>query len=265
MNTMRIRLSMGWVAAAVVCAAAPALADDWPAETAKTPDKGLAMVAVRGGCFTMGDFAGVGDDNELPTHRVCVGDFRIGKYPVTQTEWIQVMGHNPSAHDSCGVGYCPVENVSWNDVQAFIGRLNQRGKAKYRLPTEAEWEYAARSGGKDEQWAGTSDPKRLVEYAWFLGNADWQLHRVGEKKPNGVGLHDMTGNVWEWTADWYAADYYAKSPEQDPQGPPSGSLRVLRGGFWGSLDGLARTTRRVALAPQTKSPGYGFRLVQVAP
>jgi sulfatase modifying factor 1 len=265
MRGLGIRFVMGVAASAAVVASMPAFADDWPGVEILPPDKGLVMVAVPGGCFQMGDFLGEGDDNEQPRHRVCVKDFRIGKYPVTQTEWIQVMGRNPSAYDSCGIGYCPVENVSWNDAQEFIRRLNERGTAKYRLPTEAEWEYAARSGGKDEKWAGTSDPKKLVEYAWYAANADWQTHRVGEKKPNGLGLYDMTGHVWQWTSDWYAPDYYAKSPEQDPQGPATGTQRVLRGGFWGSLDNMARTTRRIGLAPQTHSPGYGFRLVQVSP
>jgi formylglycine-generating enzyme required for sulfatase activity len=266
MNTVWFRFFAAGVGGAVVLGvAAPAFADDWPPESAIPPEKGMVMVTVRGGCFTMGDFVGEGEDNEKPTHRVCVHDFKIGKYPVTQTEWIQVMGHNPSAYDSCGVGYCPVENVSWNDAQEFIRRINQRGAPKYRLPTEAEWEYAARSGGKDEQWAGTNDPKKLVDYAWFGANANYQTHRVGEKKPNGIGLYDMTGNVWEWMSDWYAPDYYARSPEHDPQGPASGTQRVLRGGFWGSLDDMARTTRRVGLAPTTRSPGYGFRVVQTQP
>jgi formylglycine-generating enzyme required for sulfatase activity len=150
-------------------------------------------------------------------------------------------------------------------VQEFLKRLNARSSAKYRLPTEAEWEYAARSGGRNEIWAGTNDPKRLVDFAWFAPNAGYQTHRVGTKKPNGLGLYDMTGNVWQWTADWYAPDYYESSPEQSPTGPPSGSRRVLRGGFWGNLDHMVRTARRIGLSPDVRSPGYGFRLVQIAP
>ena len=130
MNRVLLRLLAGVGATVAACMSAPAFADDWPAESAIPPEKGMVMVQVRGGCFTMGDFLGQGDDNEKPTHRVCVGDFKMGKYPVTQTEWIQVMGRNPSAYDSCGVGYCPVENVSWNDAQEFIRRINQRGAPK---------------------------------------------------------------------------------------------------------------------------------------
>jgi len=247
------------------CALTSAFADDWPSDTIFPQDTALEMVPVPGGCYAMGDFTGKGDPDERPVHRVCVKDFVIGKYPVSQFEWIGIMGRNPSAYDTCEYGMCPVENVSWNDVQEFLKRLNARSSAKYRLPTEAEWEYAARSGGRNEIWAGTNDPKRLVDFAWFAPNAGYQTHRVGTKKPNGLGLYDMTGNVWQWTADWYAPDYYESSPEQSPTGPPSGSRRVLRGGFWGNLDHMVRTARRIGLSPDVRSPGYGFRLVQIAP
>ena len=263
-----IRFSKTWIisvmGAAVVGAAPLAVADDWPASTIAPPPKGFVMVKVPGGCYDMGDSLGSGEDNERPKHRVCVKDFLIGKFPVSQSEWIQVMGKNPSAYDSCG-GSCPVESVSWTDIQEFLRRLNARGAAKYRLPTEAEWEYAARSSGKADAWAGTSNPAELGEYAWFLDNASFQPHPVGKKKPNGLGLYDMSGNVWQWTSDRYAANYYLSSPERDPAGPAAGRLRVLRGGYWGDPDEMMRTTRRIALAPDARGPGYGLRLVQRAP
>jgi formylglycine-generating enzyme required for sulfatase activity len=155
---------------------------------------------------------------------------------------------------------CPVENVSWNDVQEFIRRLSERTGKTYRLPTEAEWEYAARSGGRNEKWAGTSDEKELGDYAWFYANASFSGHPVGLKKPNGLGLYDMTGNVWEWMSDWYDEGYYAKSPRDEPNGPISGRTHVLRGGYWGDLSSFVRVARRIGLDPAARAAGYGVRL-----
>jgi sulfatase modifying factor 1 len=261
-------LSMKWLRIFLACAAlvrvSSAVADDWPGLPIGPPPKVLEMVKVPGGCYEMGDFLGVGEANERPKHHVCVKDFLLGQYPVSQMEWIMVMGRNPSANGGCG-GLCPVEDVSWADIQEFLRRLNSRGDRKYRLPTEAEWEYAARSGGKRESWAGTSDVKEVGTYAWFIENALFQTHEVGKKKANGLGLYDMTGNVWQWTSDWYDESYYAASPEQSPAGPAIGKSRVLRGGYWGDPSSMIRTTRRVALPPDARSPGYGFRLVQSTP
>lgn len=259
------RWMMMIVTGAAAAAIAPgAVADDWPESAGGPPPKGFEMVTVPAGCYEMGDFLGLGENNEKPRHRVCVKAFLVGKYPVSQMEWITMMGRNPSANTRCG-GFCPVENVSWDDTQEFLRRLNARGAAQYRLPTEAEREYAARSGGKAEAWAGTSQVEELGAHAWFIENAVFQTHPVGEKKANGLGLYDMSGNVWEWTSDWYAETYYANSPEQDPQGPATGKLRVLRGGYWGDPGGMMRTTRRIALPPNARGPGYGLRLVQIAP
>ena len=250
-------------AAALTVCGSVAVADDWPTSTIEMPDLRFQMTDVAGGCFEMGDFQGSGNYDEKPRHRVCVESFAIGKYPVSQLEWISVMGQNPSANATCG-GSCPVENVSWSEAQEFIRRLNERSAAKYRLPTEAEWEYAARGGDRARPWAGTSDPTQLGAYAWYIENAFFQSHPVGEKKPNEFGLYDMSGNVWQWTADRYAADYYTKSPEHDPQGPASGDRRVLRGGYWGSPSELLRTTRRISLPPDAHGPGFGLRLVRTA-
>jgi sulfatase modifying factor 1 len=250
---------------AIVCFGVliPAAADDWPISP-PDPLKDIEMVLVKGGCFKMGDAFGIGADDERPVHEVCVKDFYLGKYPVTQMQWTGTMGTNPSREPNCGMT-CPVENVSWNEVQEFLKKLSARTKKPYRLPTEAEWEYAARSGGKDERWAGTSDEKKLPDYAWFYNNAKFQTHPVGQKKPNALGLYDMTGNVWEWTSDWYDTAYYGKSPKDGPPGAATGQTRALRGGYWGDLPSFVRVTRRIGLAPTARGGGYGFRVALPAP
>ncbi len=229
---------------------------------------GMEMVFVKGGCYQMGDTFGDGDSDEKPVHEVCVDDFYIGKYEVTQGQWKAIMGNNPSYFKDCGDN-CPVEDVSWNDIQDFINKLNQKItpsiplnkgglRGMYRLPTEAEWEYAARSGGKSEKWAGTSNESELGDYAWYDKNSESKTHPVGQKKPNGIGLYDMSGNVWEWVNDWYDEDYYKNSPQNNPKGPNSGSLRVNRGGGRGCDEaGDVRVSNRDNFAPQG---GRGFRL-----
>jgi formylglycine-generating enzyme len=224
------------------------------------PIKPMEMVLVKGGCYEMGDTFGDGAKNEKPVHHVCVKDFYLGKYLVTQMQWTMDMASNPSSESVCGLD-CPVENVSWDDVQKFIKKLSERTGKPYRLPTEAEWEYAARSGGKNEKWAGTSSEKELGDYAWYYGNSHFQSHPVGQKKPNGLGLYDMTGNVWEWMSDWYDEGYYAKSPTNEPKGSETGRAHVLRGGYWGDLSAWDRIARRIGLDPGGKAAGFGVRLV----
>jgi formylglycine-generating enzyme required for sulfatase activity len=224
----------------------------------------MEMLLVKGGCYQMGDIFGHGEENEKPAHQACLKQFYIGKYLVTQIQWTGTMGTNPSREPTCGI-HCPAENVSWNDIQEFIRKLNNRTGKAYRLPTEAEWEYAARSGGKNEEWAGTSDPRQLGDYAWYYDNSGYQSHPVGQKKPNGLGLYDMTGNVWEWMSDWYDGSYYEKSPVDDPGGAPTGRTRVLRGGYWGDLQQFVRIPRRIGLDPSARGAGYGFRLALPAP
>ena len=228
-----------------------------PGPVWKDPYMGMEFVFVRGGSYQMGDIYGDGSDDEKPVHEVTVGDFWLGKFPATQGQWEKVMGNNPS-HFKSGDN-CPVEQVSWNDVQEFIHRLNQKAGKRYRLPTEAEWEYAARSGGKREKWAGTSNASELIEYAWYEGNSNNQTHPVGQKKPNSFVLHDMSGNVNEWVQDWYDKDYYRNSPMNNPCSE-HGLNRVIRGGRWNSGVKILRTSSRSCIAPLT-SFGTGFRLV----
>ena len=221
---------------------------------------GIQMIFVKGGCYQMGDTFGDGDKDEKPVHNACVSDFYIGKYEVTQGQWQKVMGSNPSHFSSCGDN-CPVEKVSWNDIQGFIRKLNSQTGKNYRLPTEAEWEYAARSGGKSEKYAGGND---VDSVAWYDGNSGSKTHPVGQKRPNGLGIYDMSGNVWEWCNDWYGEKYYGESPRDNPQGPGSSSTHVLRGGSWANNAQYARAAIRVGINPDSRGIGDGFR-VAVSP
>jgi len=231
--------------------------------------KDNVMVYVKGGCFEMGDRYGDGDNDEKPVHEVCVDDFYIGKYEVTQNEWKTVMGRNPSYHDGCG--RCPVENVSWNDVQEFIKKLNRKTGRNYRLPTEAEWEYAARERGKQVRF-GTGrniigpdeanfDASKYKENYSRVGTYREKTIRVGSFSPNAIGLYDMSGNVWEWVNDWYAKDYYSRSPRNNPRGPLDGSKRVLRGGSFVFVAATIRAAKRYAAKPSTRYNDQGFRVV----
>jgi formylglycine-generating enzyme required for sulfatase activity len=217
----------------------------------------IEMVNVRGGCFQMGDAFSGGNPDERPVHEVCLNDFYIGKYAVTQAEWQAVMGNNPSKFTG---DRRPVESVSWNDAQAFIAKLNRMTGRRYRLPTEAEWEYAARSGGKNEKWAGTSDPSQLSNYAWYSENSGQKTHAVGTKKPNGLGLFDMSGNVSEWVQDLYGEVWYEESPKDNPQGPRTGNARVLRGGSWAAGAWNLRDALRLWYDPAFWDDFLGFRL-----
>ncbi len=228
----------------------------------KIPD---LMVFVERGCFEMGDTFGDGGSDEKPAHEVCVDEFYISKYLVTQKFWKKVMGANPSSFYGCDD--CPVESVGWADVHDFLRKLNEKTGMEYRLPTEAEWEFAARSGGKQERWAGTNEISELGDYAWYSDNSDGKTHPVGQKKPNGFGLYDMTGNVMEWVQDWYRKDYYQRSPKENPSGPESGvkgwiygAQRVLRGGSWVNGPELVRVADRYKVEPADWNDDCGFRL-----
>ena len=214
---------------------------------------GMKLVYVPEGCFMMGSNE-IGDD-EKPVHKVCVDAFRMGKYEVTQGQWRKVLRTNP-AHFQKGDSY-PMEQVSWWDVQKFIAELNSKTGRKYRLPTEAEWEYACRANGSGKYCGGdTADA-----LAWSWENSDKSTHPAGKKQSNGFGLHDMSGNVWEWCSDWYATDYYSTSPPDNPTGPSSGSYRVIRGGGWDYIPGFVRSAFRYGSTPDYSSSILGFRLV----
>ncbi len=202
------------------------------------------MVFVPGGSYDMGGTTDrFSNENEGPVHEVFVDAFYIKRFEVTQEEWKDVMGDNPSYFAGCDD--CPVDSVGWNDIQKFLSKLNEETGLIYRLPTEAEWEYAARGGNK-EKWAGTSNEDELGEYAWYEDNSIDRTHPVGTKKPNGLGLCDMSGNVVEWCSDWYDKNYYENSPENNPKGPSSGEYcRVFRGGSWNDEEEDIRTSNRI--------------------
>jgi formylglycine-generating enzyme required for sulfatase activity len=221
----------------------------------------MEFVFVKGGCYDMGDTFGDGESDEKPVRNVCISDFSIGKYEVTQKQWKSIMGSNPSDFSSCGET-CPVEMVSWNDIEEFIQKLNSATGKSYRLPTEAEWEYAARSGGKKEKYAGTSSDPDLINYAWYSSNSDDETHPAGRKKPNGLGIYDMSGNVYEWCHDWFSSHYYKNRPANDPQGPSSGDKRVFRGGSWLNEPMLLRASDRNDEDPSVSHHRIGFRLVR---
>jgi formylglycine-generating enzyme required for sulfatase activity len=219
------------------------------------PTTGMEFVLVKGGCFQMGDTFGVGQADEKPVHEVCVDDFYLGKYEVTQGQWQKVMGSNPSYFQK-GDNY-PVERVSWDDTQDYLRQLNSKSNKTFRLPTEAEWEYAARSGGKKEKYAGGDNVDTV---AWYDSNSGSSTHPVGQKQANGLGLYDLSGNVWEWTGDWYDDKYYAKSPKNNPPGPSGGSFRVSRGGSWYFRPDFVRSAVRRGDSPDFRYDSLGFRL-----
>ena len=242
-----------------------------PGNTITDSTTGMVLQRVTGGTFTMGDTFGYSGSNSLPTHQVTVSDFYIGKYEVTQAEWYAVMQGNtsgisdtPSNFTACGAS-CPVEKVSWDDIQVFISRLNKlSGKSNYRLPTEAEWEYAARSGGQNQVYSGGgdhgavawNDQNSLVPYtSTFLSGTG--THLVGQKLANGLGLYDMSGNVMEWVSDWYGP--YSSTSQTNPTGPINSinGDRVIRGGSW---DIFGPVAKRYDAFPSARYVHTGFRL-----
>jgi formylglycine-generating enzyme required for sulfatase activity len=223
---------------------------------------GMELVLVKGGCFKMGNNFGDGYDDEKTVHDVCVDDYYIGKYEVTQGQWEEVMGNNPSGFKS-GSNY-PVESVSWNDVRGFIRKLNNKTGKTYRLPTEAEWEYAARSGGEIEKWAGTSAETELEKYAWFDINTGGKTHPVGRKASNGFGICDMSGNVCEWCQDIYNNNAYMKHSRYNPVYTDNSSFRVIRGGSWVNSSRYLRVSKRSLGGKGRRGNFLGFRLARNA-
>ena len=248
----------------------------------------IITVKVYGGSFDLGS------DNETadrkPAHTVKLKDFNMGAYEVTQAQWETVMGNNPSMYNCAE---CPVTNVTWNDIQKFIEKLNSITGKRYRLPTEAEWEYAARGGNteqltknsnivarggvnellitdkekripeKDKTGDRFSGKKRSVQnIAWFDRNSEDHIHPIGRKQPNELNIYDMSGNVEEWCNDFYASSYGSKNTVENPTGPTGGKAHVVRGGSFTSNKEELGITRRAAYLPDTKNNSLGFRLVE---
>jgi len=255
---------------------------------------GIEMVFVKGGTFWMGCTSEQGGDcfvREKPAHSVTVSDFYIGKYEVTQEQWIRVMGSNNNPSYFKG-GNLPVESVSWNDVQKFILKLNTMTGKKYRLPTEAEWEYAVRGGvnSKGYKYSGSNNINYVAWYnvnsgdkvlreglfdEYIIGKEDYDGYgkiltsnrnrtwAVGMKSPNEHGIYDMSGNVAEWVSDWYGD--YSSVAQTNPKGPSSGVYRVSRGGSWGNDAVDCRVSKRARSDPDYGINGIGFRLVLLSP
>jgi formylglycine-generating enzyme required for sulfatase activity len=218
----------------------------------------IEMVAIPGGTLGIG-----ADSPGKRVHTAAIRSFHMGKFEVTQGQWRSVLGSSP-AHFPTGDNY-PVESVSWDDCQAFIGKLNEMTGRHYRLPTEAEWEYACRAGTTGERYGSPA------AIAWYDRNSGGSTHPVGEKQPNAFGLYDMLGNVWEWCQDWYSEDWYRDHPARDgpsrssnghsnPTRPGWGSLRVFRGGSWGDSASYLRASLRGSFDPGQRGNYLGFRL-----
>lgn len=257
------------------------------------PDDALppgTIIFVEGGTFEMGDSLDEGDNDEMPIHTVTINSFYIGKYEVTQAEYEEVMGYNPSYFDG---GNKPIDIVSWYDaliycnkksiLQGLVPCYSVNGDTNpdnwgenfnpncnwnangFRLPTEAEWEYSARGGinwSDNYRFCGTSD--NLLDYAWYYVNSDDQTHEVGTKLPNQLGIHDMNGNVREWCWDWYSEDYYSSSSNNNPLGPDNGVYRVLRGwGYRNHTYNDLRVANRERFDPIYGGyTNWGFRIVR---
>ena len=218
----------------------------------------FSMIEVEGGTFTMGATNEQGSDaysDEKTTHKVTLDSYYIGQTEVTQALWKAVMGNNPSYRKGDNL---PVEQVSWNECQEFIKKLNALTGRKFRLPTEAEWEYAARGGNRSRGYK-YSGSNNIDEVAWYGGNSGSKTHDVATKKANELGIYDMSGNVWEWCGDWYGS--YSSSPQTNPVGPSSGSARVNRGGSWIGNSGDCRVSFRAPLSPGDSYNNLGLRLV----
>jgi formylglycine-generating enzyme required for sulfatase activity len=233
----------------------------WAQAPAAIPVK-PEVIFVEGGTFNMG--SNEGENNEKPVHRVTVSSFSIGKYPVTVGQYKAFCEETGrSMPEAPGWGWQerhPMVNVTYNDAVAYANWLGEKFGGDWRLPTEAEWEYAARGGNKSRgtTYSGSND---LETVGWFADNAGGQTNGVGRKRPNELGIYDMSGNVWEWCRDWYGSDYYASSPSSNPRGPASGTNRVLRGGSWDYTSTYCRVAIRDFGTPSDRSTFRGFRVV----
>jgi formylglycine-generating enzyme required for sulfatase activity len=253
-ESMRGRSFLSVVIALIISTPTLCLAAEAGDKIFTSPALGASFVLVPPGTFMMGDAQSV------TRHQVTIKKpFYMQTTEVTQGQWNKIMGNNPSSFKNCGED-CPVENVSWISVQAFVRKLNQlEGTDRYRLPTEAEWEYACRAGAATKYPFGDGD-EDLGGYAWYNRNSENRTHPVARKKPNARGLYDMHGNVWEWCVDWY--DDYPSVAATDPAGPAAGQHRVMRGGSWPNNSATLTSAFRGQDYPMVQSYDIGFRLVR---
>lgn len=248
---------------------------DLETETVKLPGNvPLEMILLPAGTFTMGspDTEALRDTDEGPQHQVTLSHgFWMAKYELTQIQWKAVMGSaSPSYYQGGTYGNTdnrPVEQVSWDSITVdFLPKLNTVTGKTFRLPTEAEWEYACRAGEHTPQtrfyWGEDPDLADIPNYAWYRGNSGSQTHEVGGKTANAFGLHDMSGGVWEWVQDYYAANAYTSSAVTDPTGPTTGSGRVLRGGSWDNVASYYRSASRYYYTSGFRNFSFGFRVVR---
>jgi formylglycine-generating enzyme required for sulfatase activity len=216
------------------------------------------MVPINGGSFIMGNNKAPSQDEA--EHTVTVKSVLFSRYEVTQGQWQAIMGNNPSINKGCN--NCPVENVSWEDVMKFIKKLNELSNKNFRLPTEAEWEFVARFGGKEEIEKAGGPEEFIKSTAWYYANSDKKTHPVGQLKPNAAGIYDLFGNVSEWCSDWYSPEYFKEENQKHPIGPPLGKEKLVRGGSFVEYSGdRFRPSIRNKLKPVTKDKSVGFRMV----
>lgn len=226
----------------------------------------IPFVLIPAGSFLMGSSETEADrqKDEGPVVQVEISEsFFLGQYEITQAQWLAVMGSNPSIFkDQTNYGDYPVDMISWNDCQAFIDSLNSFGMGRYRMPTEAEWEYSARAGTNTRfHWGDDEGYKEIYQYAWFNPNSMARSMPVGIKEPNQWNLYDMIGNMWEWCSDWKGAYENADSIAYDPGGPEMGEEKIFRGGSWFNPPNVCRTANRNAHEPETGYSNIGLRLV----
>jgi formylglycine-generating enzyme required for sulfatase activity len=231
--------------------------EDTKVEMPKQKVDYFEMVYIQAGTFKMGN--DTGEKMDKPAHDVELDEFWISKFEVTQAQWKDIMGENPSSFQGCE--QCPVENVSYEDIQLFITKINEKTGYTHRLPTEAEWEYAARGAnlGKGFKFSGSNT---INEVGWYWDVAGQKTHPVGQKKPNELGIFDMTGNVAEWCSDWYEDNYYTQSPKKNPKGIESGVLKAVRGGSWEMDSKRSIVWHRNNNIPISRNEAIGFRLVR---
>lgn len=213
------------------------------------------MVCVKGGNYQMGSDDWDSFKDESPVHEVTLSTFWIGQTEVTQALWKAVMGTNPSKRTNAN---SPVDCVSWNDCQIFIQKLSLLLGKTFRLPTEAEWEFAARGGNDKNKYSGSDV---IGQVAYMGDNSASKAHDVAQRESNGYGIYDMSGNVWEWCSDWYADKYERKKSNNNPKGPPEGTEHVVRGGSWNCIPRVCRVTNRYKCPPDGYRDDLGLRLV----